>query len=60
MIQLDFKTWHEVPFGMDISQFEPVTPISYEEEGGNTLKKLKPEESVVLKEEGKKCNNQID
>ena len=41
---------HEVPFGMDISQFEPVTPISYEEEGGNTLvKKLKPEESVVLK-----------
>jgi NADH-quinone oxidoreductase subunit C len=41
---------HEVPFGMDITQFEPVTPISYEEEGGNTLvKKLKPEESVVLK-----------
>ena len=41
---------HEVPFGMDISQFEPVTPISYEEKEGNTLvKKLKPEESVVLK-----------
>ena len=41
---------HEVPFGMDISQFEPETPISYEEEGGNTLvKRLKPEESVVLK-----------
>lgn len=41
---------HEVPFGMDISQFEPETPISYEEEAGNTLvKKLKPEESVVLK-----------
>ncbi len=41
---------HEVPFGMDISQFEPETPISYEEKEGNTLvKKLKPEESVVLK-----------
>lgn len=41
---------HEVPFGMDVSQFEPETPISYEEEEGNTLvKKLKPEESVVLK-----------
>jgi NADH-quinone oxidoreductase subunit C len=41
---------HEVPFGMDISQFEPETSISYEEEAGNTLvKKLKPEESVVLK-----------
>ncbi len=41
---------HEVPFGMDVSQFEPETPISYEEESGNTLvKKLKPEESVVLK-----------
>ena len=41
---------HEVPFGMDISQFEPETPISYEEENGNTLvKRLKPEESVVLK-----------
>lgn len=41
---------HEVPFGMDISQFEPETPISYEEKDGNTLvKKLKPEESVVLK-----------
>ena len=41
---------HEVPFGMDITQFEPETPISYEEKDGNTLvKKLKPEESVVLK-----------
>ncbi|CAM3825343.1 NADH-quinone oxidoreductase subunit C [Arcobacter cloacae] len=41
---------HEVPFGMDISQFEPETPISYEEKEGNTLvKKLKPEDSVVLK-----------
>lgn len=41
---------HEVPFGIDISQFEPETPISYEEKEGNTLvKKLKPEESVVLK-----------
>ncbi len=41
---------HEVPFGMDISQFEPETAISYEEKDGNTLvKKLKPEESVVLK-----------
>ncbi|RXJ84350.1 NADH-quinone oxidoreductase subunit C [Arcobacter cloacae] len=41
---------HEVPFGMDITQFEPETPISYEEKEGNTLvKKLKPEESVVLK-----------
>uniref|UniRef100_UPI0040472CAC NADH-quinone oxidoreductase subunit C n=1 Tax=Aliarcobacter sp. TaxID=2321116 RepID=UPI0040472CAC len=41
---------HEVPNGVDISQFEPVTPISYEEKEGNTLvKKLKPEESVVLK-----------
>lgn len=41
---------HEVPFNTDISQFEPETSISYEEEEGNTLvKKLKPEESVVLK-----------
>jgi len=41
---------HEVPFGMDITQFEPETPISYEEKEGNTLvKKLKPEDSVVLK-----------
>ena len=41
---------HEVPNGTDISQFEPITPISYEEKEGNTLvKKLKPEESVVLK-----------
>ena len=41
---------HEVPNGTDISQFEPITPISYEEKDGNTLvKKLKPEESVVLK-----------
>ena len=41
---------HEVPNGMDISQFEPETAISYEEKDGNTLvKKLKPEESVVLK-----------
>ena len=41
---------HEVPFDTDITQFEPETPISYEEKDGNTLvKKLKPEESVVLK-----------
>ena len=41
---------HEVPFDTDISQFEPETPISYEEESGKTLvKRLKPEESVVLK-----------
>ena len=41
---------HEVPYDTDISQFEPETAISYEEENGNTLvKRLKPEESVVLK-----------
>ena len=41
---------HEVPFDTDISQSEPDTPISYEEKSGNTLvKRLKPEESVVLK-----------
>ncbi len=41
---------HEVPYDTDISQFEPETSISYEEEAGNTLvKRLKPEESVVLK-----------
>ncbi|MDZ7817927.1 MAG: hypothetical protein U5K55_04600 [Aliarcobacter sp.] len=41
---------HEVPFGMDISQFEPETNISYQEEDtSKIMKKLKPEESVVLK-----------
>ena len=41
---------HEVPYDTDISQFEPETSISYEEEAGNTLvKRLKPEKSVVLK-----------
>jgi NADH-quinone oxidoreductase subunit C len=40
---------HEVPNGVDISEFEPETPISYQEENAPLLKKLKPEESVVLK-----------
>ena len=41
---------HEVPHGMDISQFEPETSISYQEEDtSKIMKKLKPEESVVLK-----------
>lgn len=41
---------HEVPFDTDISQFEPETNISYQEENtSKIMKKLKPEESVVLK-----------
>lgn len=41
---------HEVPYQTDISEFEPVTPISYQEEDSSKImKKLKPEESVVLK-----------
>ena len=40
---------HEVPFDTDISQFEPVTTISYQEENAPLMTKLKPEESVVLK-----------
>jgi NADH-quinone oxidoreductase subunit C len=40
---------HEVPFDTDISQFEPVTAISYQEENAPLMTKLKPEESVVLK-----------
>jgi NADH-quinone oxidoreductase subunit C len=41
---------HEVPFDTDVSQFEPETSISYQEEDTSKLmKKLKPEESVVLK-----------
>ncbi|QKE29923.1 NADH:quinone oxidoreductase I, chain C [Arcobacter acticola] len=41
---------HEVPFDTDISQFEPETGISYQEENtSKIMKKLKPEESVVLK-----------
>lgn len=41
---------HEVPFQTDITEFEPETPISYQEEDSSKImKKLKPEESVVLK-----------
>ena len=41
---------HEVPYQTDISEFEPITPISYQEEDSSKImKKLKPEESVVLK-----------
>lgn len=40
---------HEVPFETDISQFEPVTEITYQEENAPLMTKLKPEESVVLK-----------
>ncbi len=40
---------HEVPFDTDISQFEPVTEITYQEENAPLMTKLKPEESVVLK-----------
>lgn len=41
---------HEVPFDTDISLFEPETNISYQEENtSKIMKKLKPEESVVLK-----------
>lgn len=40
---------HEVPFDTDISQFEPITAISYQEENAPLMTKLKPEESVVLK-----------
>lgn len=43
---------HEVPYGTDISDGkEPDTPISYQEEGGVPLyRKLKPEDSVTIKE----------
>jgi NADH-quinone oxidoreductase subunit C len=41
---------HEVPYQTDITEFEPETPISYQEEDtSKIMKKLKPEESVVLK-----------
>lgn len=41
---------HEVPFDTDISEFEPETNISYQEKNtSRIMKKLKPEESVVLK-----------
>ena len=41
---------HEVPFDTDISEFEPQSNISYQEENtSKIMKKLKPEESVVLK-----------
>jgi len=41
---------HEVPFDTDISEFEPETAISYQEDDiSGIMKKLKPEESVVLK-----------
>ena len=40
---------HEVPFDTDISQFEPETAITYQEENAPLMTKLKPEESVVLK-----------
>lgn len=43
---------HEVPYGTNISEGnEPNTPISYQEEGGIPIvRKLKPEDSVILKE----------
>ena len=41
---------HEVAYDTDISEVEPETPISYQEDGLTPImKKLKPEESVVLK-----------
>ena len=41
---------HEVPFQTDITEFEPETAISYQEEDtSKIMKTLKPEESVVLK-----------
>lgn len=41
---------HEVPYETDISEFEPETAISYQEDDiSGIMKKLKPEESVVLK-----------
>lgn len=41
---------HEVPFQTDITEFEPETPIAYQEEDtSKIMKTLKPEESVVLK-----------
>lgn len=41
---------HEVPFDTDVSQFEPETSITYQEDDATPImKKLKPEESVVLK-----------
>lgn len=41
---------HEVPFQTDITEFEPETPISYQEEDtSKIMKTLKPDESVVLK-----------
>lgn len=41
---------HEVPFGMDINEFEPETKVKYQEDDVSAImKKLKPEDSVVLK-----------
>ena len=41
---------HEVPFDTDISEFEPQTNITYQENNATPImKKLKPEDSVVLK-----------
>ncbi|MBU3014673.1 NADH-quinone oxidoreductase subunit C [Poseidonibacter lekithochrous] len=41
---------HEVPYQTDITEFEPETPIAYQEDDSSKImKKLKPEESVVLK-----------
>ncbi|MFK2823653.1 NADH-quinone oxidoreductase subunit C [Malaciobacter sp. WC5094] len=41
---------HEVPYDTDISQFEPETAINYQEDNATPImKKLKPEDSVVLK-----------
>ena len=41
---------HEVPFQTDITEFEPETAISYQEDDtSKIMKTLKPEESVVLK-----------
>ena len=43
---------HEVPYGTEVSEGnEPKTPISYQEEGGIPIvRKLRPDDSVTLKE----------
>lgn len=43
---------HEVPYGTEVSEGnEPLTPISYQEEGGIPIvRKLRPEDSVTIKE----------
>ncbi len=43
---------HEVPYGTEVSENnEPLTPISYQEEGGIPIvRKLRPEDSVTIKE----------